>query len=145
MAHDRYQQLGGEENGQRVFREELEEEDVSQDIDLEDEDTETGTKIDVESDSDDAASVFPFGARRGPHRAKGAGPESDIIRMSESAITDREECAELVQRATGRVRDEEATELEDVLLQSTQNAFRKRKYSSVKGFSIENIIGHNKA
>lgn len=129
------------EHGQ--LRPDGEDDEESQDIDLMDgEDTESGTKIDVESDSDESPPP--------PHHHQ----QQDI----EIKNLQRPRVSELSRRfigseSVGGVRPEEIESCVQVLSPSkdyeeatTDLEFevfnKKRKYSSVRGFSIENIIGH---
>lgn len=127
-----------------------EDDDESQDIDLmeheDDGDTESGTKIDVESDSDDGghhrtSNELQRQIAYQRQRPEGLTDLSKAFRsdMDRRLITSEGEdngCEELVQTSTNKDYEESATDLDFDVFN------KKRKYSSVKGFSIENIIGH---
>lgn len=114
------------------------EDDESQDIDLimdhDDGDTEEGAKIDVESDSDEGSTANEMQQRQATYqmpsyqRVAEAVPKGEQRRGSASGAG-----VEPPHRISAA---EEVTDLDFEVFN------RKRKQSNVKGFSIDNIIGH---
>lgn len=132
-----------------------EDDDESQDIDLmehedDDGDNASGTKIDVESDSDEGQhqgneilNLQRHSAYQQLKRPEGLTDLSRAFKSDMSQVSRRiiasDGCEDMGNATTGMSPNkdyEEATDLEFEVFN------KKRKYSSVKGFSIENIIGH---
>lgn len=115
------------------------EEEESQDIDLMDGDTESGTKIDVESDSDEGHPHIPDNEIKNLRQSAFLQHPESVPRL---LISDRS-AEEMVSRgqdmSPAKDYEEATTDLEFEMFN------KKRKYSSVKGFSIENIMGHNRS
>lgn len=139
---------------------------VDEEEELGDEETESGTKIDVESDSDGPVGpAAPFELQRHslisfehhPHLVQRPDEESGRISKDLSRISASVEgCPPINVHSTagtqrsegGRVVRQEAVAVEKDYEEATTTDLdfdvftKKRKFSSVKGFSIENIIGH---
>lgn len=139
----------------------VDEDEESQDIDLMDhegdeeeelgdEETESGTKIDVESDSDGTAAGTPFELQRNSlipfdHQQNLVQrPDEEFGRLSKDlSRISGEGCPPVnLQRSVGGRRGQEEYE-EGTTTDLDFDVFtKKKKFSNVKGFSIENIIGH---
>lgn len=118
-------------------------EDESQDIDLmdneDDGDRESATKIDVESDSDEGNEILNSQLQSG-FQLQHQRPEG-LTDLGKQVLSRRVLCTnderESSKGMSPKDYEEGPTDLDFEMFN------KKRKYSSVKGFSIENIIGHN--